>query len=320
MSKSIRFDVTIGLIIIAACSQRVHAQPTFGFDVGNTVSIGVPQFSTTTNGPDNINLGNLNVSWQFPIFSKPGRGIPFSFALAYNNTVWKQTAVNNFSLSPVANLGWSFVGNVPSGAIASNVHTAVNCNSQRFLKTDTYNNFVYADSSGIHHRFTTARYVINNCTGIETFSGPVTADDGSGFLLSPTSQASAIVTTPSGIQLVAFGPLDAGNKQMTDVNGNTVGGAGSNAINDTLGMTAVTVSSTFRTTSPFFPPVPGGTPAPGSVSFTYTDPNGTPETVVLNYGVFNVQSAFGGCNGLPDVGPFAASLATSLVYPDGTSY
>src|SRR5438876_11268518 len=49
---------------------------------------GVPPFQSFGGGPDIINLGNLNVHNSFPIFSRAGRGIAFSYALASDKSIW----------------------------------------------------------------------------------------------------------------------------------------------------------------------------------------------------------------------------------------
>jgi RHS repeat-associated protein len=319
------FVVGLFLAVCLTYSPIACAQVLFGSDTDNGVSVGVPAFSTTTNGPDQINLGNLNVNWEFPIFSKPGRGIPFKLALAYNTAVWKApTSTNVFT--PVSNWGWSFVGSVPTGSI-KNVKSSTNCSTTQFSPTtDNYGNYSYTDSSGISHTFRNARYSINNCTNVESASGSTAADDGSGYLLSSPGPATAVVTLPSGQSVLSFGPPgSAGNRSLTDTNGNfvTVASAG-NTVTDTLGMAAVTIHSSFTTSGPFFPPAvpsPGIPAASGFVKFTYTDANGISETVTLNYAVFNVQTSFNTCANFGEApGSFASSLPVSLVYPDGSSY
>ena len=37
-------------------------------------------------GSDTINIGNLNVAFSAPVYSKPGRGLPFYLNLAYNSS------------------------------------------------------------------------------------------------------------------------------------------------------------------------------------------------------------------------------------------
>src|SRR5258708_31879166 len=52
------------------------------------VVVGIPPFQSFGGEPDVINLGNLNVHYSIPVFSRSGRGIPFSYSLAYDSSIW----------------------------------------------------------------------------------------------------------------------------------------------------------------------------------------------------------------------------------------
>src|ERR1700738_142656 len=59
------------------------------------VAIGTPPFgSFSTGGPDVINLGNLNAHWEFPIVTKAGRGLTFTYSIPYDSSIWTPTPVN----------------------------------------------------------------------------------------------------------------------------------------------------------------------------------------------------------------------------------
>src|SRR5438128_11475853 len=77
MKRSAKYGM-LGVITVAIYTTVALAGPTTG----------VPPFQSFGGGPDIINLGNLNVHYSFPIFSRAGRGIPFSYALAYDNSIW----------------------------------------------------------------------------------------------------------------------------------------------------------------------------------------------------------------------------------------
>src|SRR5579859_7421552 len=67
---------------------------------------GFPNFSTMTgtpDGPDSINLNNLNFHLQFPIVSKAGRGTPFHFALDYDSVFF----ILGDTFSPAPRWGWT---------------------------------------------------------------------------------------------------------------------------------------------------------------------------------------------------------------------
>ena len=51
---------------------------------------GTPPFGSFDGGPfDVIDLANLNVHFRIPVFSRPGRGMPFVFGLNYDSTIWQ---------------------------------------------------------------------------------------------------------------------------------------------------------------------------------------------------------------------------------------
>src|SRR2546426_7159206 len=67
------------------------------------VATGTPPFGSYGGGPfDVVNLGNLNVHFDVPIRHKAGRGVPFSYDLTYDNSIWRIVSVNgNQSWQPV---------------------------------------------------------------------------------------------------------------------------------------------------------------------------------------------------------------------------
>src|SRR5260370_32688078 len=50
---------------------------------------GTPPFGSFAGGPDVINLADINVHWDFPVFARAGRGIPFNYTLSFDNSVWR---------------------------------------------------------------------------------------------------------------------------------------------------------------------------------------------------------------------------------------
>src|SRR5258708_36259657 len=73
---------TLACLVLLALAFSLHAQQT-----------GIPPFSTVGGGPDQINLGNFSIHYTFPVFSKTGRGLPFSYATSYDNAVWSKVPV-----------------------------------------------------------------------------------------------------------------------------------------------------------------------------------------------------------------------------------
>jgi hypothetical protein len=59
------------------------------------VATGTYNYGTyDTPGIDTINVGNLNVNLAIPILNKAGRGIPFSYTLTYDSSVWYPSSAN----------------------------------------------------------------------------------------------------------------------------------------------------------------------------------------------------------------------------------
>src|SRR5689334_21558430 len=56
---------------------------------------------------DTVNLANLNVHFSIPIRVKAGRGIPFSYTLSYDGSVWTPVDSNGTpTWTFVQNWGW----------------------------------------------------------------------------------------------------------------------------------------------------------------------------------------------------------------------
>ncbi len=53
------------------------------------VATGFPPYGTFTGTTfDTINNANLNVHFEIPILNKAGRGLPFTYALRYDSSIW----------------------------------------------------------------------------------------------------------------------------------------------------------------------------------------------------------------------------------------
>lgn len=63
-----------------------------------------PYATVDSFGTDSVNVGNLNVHIDIPVFTKTGRGIPFNYNLAYDSSVW---SLSGATWQPAANNGWS---------------------------------------------------------------------------------------------------------------------------------------------------------------------------------------------------------------------
>ncbi len=283
------------------------------------VATGVPPFSSVVGGPDAINPGNLNAHWDFPLYQRGGRGMPFSYVMSYDSTVYAPvTTGTTTSWQPVANFGWRG----QSEALTGYVHFHASQGQCRgpsnpdgtfsFGFYTIYNFDGYQDGAGVLHpiHLTTV-----DGSGSEICTSPVdsassasgTVSDGSGYTLSVTNFTDVVVTSRGGITIHA--PFSQnGSGSIVDTNGNVLTTTVNTSNNtttftDTLGSTALTVAG-----------------APPQVTYSYTDPNGNPAAVTMNYTQFTVATNFG----VSGIGEYKATtptyLVTSIDLPNGTSY
>lgn len=276
------------------------------------VSTGTPAMGSFTFGPDQINLGNLNAHLPIPVLSKPGRGIPFTYVLSYDSSVW--TVTSTHSWQPVDNWGWRSATEMATGYLTRQT-VMENCGlSPQFASGDSassqsspqvvttkprFLNFQYHDAFGVIH--SGFGNTFGGCPG-DGITNVYSGTDGHGYVLD-TSSTPYKVTTPDG---TVFNPptgstAAAGTK--TDRNGNQITTNGS-IFTDTLGLTVLTVS--------------GGAPSP--LVFTYTDSNGAPEAVTVSYTQKTIQTSFG-CTGVTEFPPTAENLVSTVTLPaNGGTY
>ncbi|MBW0008278.1 MAG: hypothetical protein JO335_11275 [Sphingomonas sp.] len=363
----------------------------------NTTNEAFPKFSSVKGGFDQINEGNLDLHMTFPIFHKKGRnGQDFVVELSYDSASLFGAYTFNGSLVVQGGQSALFVPpgsgsgiNNPTGGASFGFNV-----SNPLSKTGTLNSYVnqppfcsptngstgsniipqtrnetlwtYTDVSGVRHNFSAASITTNfTCdtgtgkvtNGTTSMSGPVQADDGSGYLLTLTGPSAATVTTPSGEQYqLASNAVGGGSFGDTDTNGNlhglpTLGATATNytwTAQDTLGMSALVETDYNYTTSlpviglscsPQCGPAPLPMVAAGTVvpwkTFQYTDSNGLQQTVTINARAYYVSTGFacpifGGTSGnlgevtvldFPGNGvQNRAMLVDSIIYPDGSKY
>ncbi|HEU5413491.1 MAG TPA: RHS repeat-associated core domain-containing protein [Candidatus Angelobacter sp.] len=252
-----------------------------------------------------INLGNLNVHFAIPVFSKPGRGTNFDYILSLDSSVWTPVSISGVkSWQPDANWGWRAITEAATGYITRQRAT-IQCPIDgtmppRYYNTTQYYNFQYHDAFGVLHAGFTN--IMGGCPG-DFDPSDTTSTDSSGLTLDTSSTPKII--TPWGT--ITAAPLDAGlgSATKTDRNGNQITTTSGSSFTDTLGMTALSVT--------------GGPTAPPMV-LTYTTTTGTQASVTVNYSPKTVQTAFG-CTGVSEYGPTpSVNLVSSITLPDGSSY
>jgi RHS repeat-associated protein len=270
------------------------------------VATGLPPFGSFSGGPDTVNNANLNVVVNVPVVSKAGRGLPFSYALIYNSSIWYPSGS---VWTPVANWGWGNATQQGGTGYVFYKWTQESCRTgpnNPLQIYDQYSNWAYYDTFGAEHAFSLTlsdASTETTCTGLPPYSGTASATDGTGYKLSADAGPDATIYARSGVTLSP--PFfSAGAASITDTNGNEVNGS-STSFTDTLNTSAVSISGSGTPSSP--------------TTFTYTAASGNQATVTMNYTAYTVQSNFG-CSGITEYGATSQNLVSSISLPDGTSY
>lgn len=241
-------------------SNVAHAQMGTGF----------PPFGSFSSGaPDTINYGNLNVHLQIPIVSKAGRGLPFSYTLTYDSSVWsKYNALGDLAWTPSASWGWGGITTANTGYVtySTSPQSCTYGSQHQQYNWTVYIFESYLDPNGTAHAINTDVSTWNSgpCGSGPSYSATVPATDGSGYTFAITASPSATIYSPSG-QVISPLQTYIGAGTITDSNGNflsATSSSGTTTYTDTLGDTALTVSST---------------------QLTYTNPSGGSSSFIVNY-------------------------------------
>jgi RHS repeat-associated protein len=275
------------------------ASPCFG--QGPTT--GTPPFGSFGGGPfDTINLGNLNVHFSIPVVNKAGRGMPFTYALSYDSSVWAPVTNNGVtSWSPTNNWGWHADTEVATGYVSYS-YFSISCNPRLGEYKYTWTGFVYHDPFGTSHNIL-GYAELDDCSSVNNRNLVGQAVDGSGYTVSfyvdgsgtnqVTSRNGSVITPPYG--------LSTGAATATDANGNQITADGTGKFFDTLSSTTPVLT------------VAGTSPK----TFTYTGPSGS-GVYTMNYGSYNVKTSFG-CSGVSEY-TGTVPLVSSIVLPDTSKY
>jgi RHS repeat-associated protein len=262
-------------------------------------------------GFDTINPANLNVHFEIPIISKPGRGgTSFTYNLAYDSSIWSIVTVSGQNYwTPTPTWGWSTITQAEVGYVTYSEGIVGGCaiSGDGEVAYTGDHDYAYHDQHGIVHPIAGVIAPTNPCgEPVTSFTSSTT--DGSGYTVAVTFQsASATVYDRAGaVYIVPVGATPSmapGSGTYTDTNGNTIAANSNGTFTDTLGKTVLTVSGS----------------APNPVTYTYTDSNGSPQTVTMNYQSYNVQTNFG-VSGDGEYSASGVSLVTSIDLPDGSAY
>ena len=277
------------------------------------VSTGTPPFSSMGGGPfDAVNLGNLNVHFSIPVLHKAGRGIPFTYDLTYDNSVWAPvTSSGTTTWTPVNNWGWTGPTQAGTGYIS---YDEADTFPTQYCQVATYNNYVYHDAFGAPHAFpgkAVWQFGIGGqgCTSHFTGLTSNSSDDSAYTIKITNNSGTGSMTSKSGAQVGAPFNVPSGTGAITDSNGNKITVNGSGQFFDTLSSTTavLTVSGS-------------GTPA-SPTKFTYTAPSGANAVYTMNFTQYTVHTNFGfGSDSSPihEYGATSVALVSSIALPDDT--
>jgi RHS repeat-associated protein len=269
------------------------------------VGTGFPPFSSFSGGSfESVNNANLNVHLSIPVLSKPGRGMPYSYVLNYDSSVWSPVSpAGGYVWTPLA--GWATQPQAETGRYGYSA-SQLCCPGQKCgvgggSYYNQYTNWQYYDTSGTAHAFPRSLTVndssISCPNGTGNWSAAGTSTD---ELYTMSVDATPEATTAEDIDGHTFN-MQTGT--VTDSNGNQISGG-----TDTLGTTALSITSTGSLTNP-----------PIITTYAYTNAGGQPESVKTKIQPYTVQTNFG-CSGVSEYGPTTLGLVSEIDLPDNTKY
>ena len=296
----------------------------FSRPVDAQVATGTPQFGTfSTPGPDVINIGNLNMLLNIPVLNKAGRGIPMTYNLAYNSSVWYPVVSGSTtSWTPVQQFGWQ--GLQPAGQSQISyqakllTETCVDGSHEVVYEEWLFPVIQYVDPTGTRHSFDAGLTFISgsvdgagNCPENSTPGSATSfvATDGSGYTatvipgdgvlnISLTNSKGTKITAP----IVANSQDSEGTSSLIDSNGNEIT-VSDGLYTDTTGTVALSVLGT----------------APSNTVLSYPTTTGSSANYTVSYQQYTVQTAFG-CSGVSEYGATSMSLPHTITLPDSSIY
>lgn len=285
--KQITF-LLIGMCVLAALVP-VHAQTDPAW--GNPVHAPLVQTAARTL---TVNAANLDFHFTVPIVAKPGRGVPFTYALTYNSDT-----ANTIGAVPVI-AGWMATGTASGGMVNYNTsfrwctyYNPYNHQGQQ-IEYVVYSGFQYVDVSGTTHFFPSAQ--TNTGNPCETANPSATAESAHGWKIIVTNDTSAEVIGPNGWQFLGpKGPTE-------DTNGNYV-----TATTDTTGTTMLSASNLTNCVNPV-----NGQTYPNCTE--YTVPSPASGTVIWTEYFANVSASLV-CSGVTEYSK-TISVPEFVVMPD----
>lgn len=277
--------------------------PAFG-----QVPTGTPPFGSFGGGPDVVNLANLNAHLMVPVLNKAGRGLNFSYDLAYDSSVWYPvTSGSTTSWQPVPYWGWTGQTIIPTGYYSSTTSQVVCYQGKVPVGTRTTStNWSYTDQFAVIHPFAGQTIDNDGCPPPNTTSLNVASTDGSGYTIAVTGAGPVAITSRGGkvLNLIARG--SPGSNVATDTNGNYISAPTSGVFTDTPGTTVLTVST--------------GAPGPTNpTTFIYVAPSGVNAVYTMKFASKTILTNFG-CSGVSEYTAANVPLVSEIDLPDSTKY
>lgn len=302
---------------------------------GPTTTIGIEPLGSYTNDLDQLNLADLGLHIDIPLYVHPtqrggGRGV--AAHLIYDSSYFDLDlypgALSN--QTPVAtNVGWRIEAGTPSdGTLTVQSEEVIDCRGGGGGGACGDREYIYGfvDSTGYTHQFPWL-YVLSG----QRPSGTETALDGSGYLLTLNTAPPTVVTAPSGVTNLSGG----GIAEEVDANGNITYLPTTGAdINSYYGLYANNYPpQTFTDTSNvsiqlsgggYSPAYPAAPTSRNPVYLTYTDTTGNTQQIVITYKMYTIlPDSFQTTTSSPYFNPnqrYLAGLVDSVTYPDGSAY
>jgi hypothetical protein len=303
----VRNDISKCFCLYALAAFVLSARPVAGQVNAGTLSIdaGTPSwsaFDTDPTGTTAINLQNLNISLNIPVMSKNG-AVPFRFALHGNSNYYKGSSSTwatglSAGLQNAANtvLGFGELQGVFYGSASP-----ATCSNENNIPTTVLSNFYIMFADGTSHPLPPTEHVDSaGCLPPSSFTA--TTIDGSGYTVSIANCCNVTSFYDKNGNSIAWSPT-TGAPSFADPNGNSMSvNFSTGAFTDTLGLAALTASST------------------GFASGTYAwaGPGTSPQVSVSSTSYTALRSAFG-CSGITEVNENPWSLSTGISFPDTSS-
>ena len=315
----------IWTILLMAAPRALRAQQNL---------IGVPPFQPAQSNLEGVmELNGLSEQIPIPVYSKAGRGLPFTYKLIYSPNIWIGTP--NGTWIPTNDWGWQgtqptspqYLGAGTGGVITYSSTVGGPCvygnypNFSYWYWTQ-YSNFVYYDPQGNAHSLGSYAFIYNPsppCGPSTSSSYPNVLTDNSG--LTVTISLSGNSSEPMQAQVLTRGGkvlnpefVNSSNTSQTestvyDRNGNEITTTQQSGFpttwTDTLGQTVLSAAGS-------------GTPSSPLV-FSWNNAQSQQEAVTVNYQNYNIHTNFG-CSGISEYSASSVALVSSIVLADGSKY